>query len=46
MTILLILTITALVVWAVAGAVLSAAHDGYHRIDARDTARRTPVSID
>ncbi|MFF2370082.1 hypothetical protein [Agromyces sp. NPDC058110] len=46
MTILLILTIAALAVWAVAGAVLSATRDGYHRLDARDGYRRTPVSID
>ncbi|SFR86510.1 hypothetical protein SAMN05428970_3313 [Agromyces sp. CF514] len=46
MTILLILTIAALAVWAVAGAALSASRDGYHRLDARDASRRTPVSID
>jgi hypothetical protein len=46
MTILLILIVTALVVWAVAGAVLSAARDGYHPVDTRDANLRTPVSID
>ncbi|GAA1943459.1 hypothetical protein [Agromyces allii] len=46
MTILLILAIAALAVWAVAGAFFSTARDGYHRLDARDVARRTPVSID
>ncbi|WP_156997200.1 hypothetical protein [Agromyces aureus] len=46
MTILLILIIAALAVWAIAGAAISAARDGYHRLDARESARRTPVSID
>lgn len=46
MTILLVLIVTALVVWGVAGAVMSASRDGYHRLDARDASRRTPVSID
>ncbi|MGI9823151.1 hypothetical protein [Agromyces sp. Marseille-Q5079] len=46
MTILLILIIAALAVWAIVGAALTAAHDGYHRLDARDANFRTPVSID
>ena len=47
MTILLILVVAALVVWAVAGAAATTAHDGYHRLDTRDEFyQRTPVSID
>ncbi|WP_157421649.1 hypothetical protein [Agromyces sp. Leaf222] len=46
MTILLILIIASLAVWAVAGAVLSATRDGYHRLGTRDAYRTTPVSID
>jgi hypothetical protein len=46
MTIILLLILVSLVLWALVGTIVVAGRDGFHRLPARSMHRRTPVSID